>query len=126
MGLKSGIALKSLQWLLRAVQFCSSAIVLGIYSYFLATLSNHSLPITGYLRAVEGISGASTLYTAASLILLCCLGGFRWLAFLAILLDLAFIGAFAFVAWETRDGIASCIGNVKTPYGEGDAGSKPS
>ena len=125
MGLKSGIALKSLQWVFRAVQFCASAIVLGIYSYYLATLSNHSLPISGYLRSVEGISGASALYTAASLLLLCCLGGFRWFAFLAIILDVAFVGAFAYIAWETRHGVTSCTGQVTTPFGNGDAKTKP-
>ncbi|ELR08065.1 hypothetical protein VC83_01594 [Pseudogymnoascus destructans] len=125
MGLKSGIALKSLQWVFRAVQFCSSAIVLGIYSYYLATLSNHALPISGYLRSVEGISGASALYTGASLILLWCLGGFRWFAFLAIILDVAFVGAFAYIAWETRHGVTSCTGQVETPFGNGDANSKP-
>lgn len=125
MGLKSGIALKSVQWVFRAVQFCASAIVLGIYSYYLATLSNHSLPISGYLRSVEGISGASALYTAVSLLLLCCLGGFRWFAFLAIVLDIAFVGAFAYIAWETRHGVTSCTGQVVTPFGNGDANTKP-
>lgn len=125
MGSKTSFTLKTVQWFQRAVQFCCCCIVLGIFSYYLATLSNHSLPISNYIRAVEGISGVGALYTALSLLLLCCLGGFGFFALFAVALDVAFVGAFAFVVWETRNGAGSCDGNVETPFGNGDANSTP-
>jgi hypothetical protein len=118
-----GIALKSLQLFLRFIEFCCAAVVLAIFSYFLATLNNHGLGINNYLRAVEGISGAAVLYTLIALVLLCFLAGFALFSILAILLDLAFVGAFIYVAWETRGGANSCRGIVNTPFGTGDANS---
>ena len=115
-----GIALKGLQLFLRFIQFCCAAIILGIFSYFLATLRNHDLHIDTYIRAVEGISGAGVLYTLISLLLVCCLGGIAFLSFLAMLLDLAFCGAFIYVAYATRGGAGTCKGQVNTPFGSGN------
>jgi hypothetical protein len=115
-----GLALKSVSFFLRIIEFCCAAIILGIFSYFLATLHNHSLPIATYIRAVEGISGAGILYTVFALMLVCFLGGIAFLSTIAMLLDLAFCGAFIYVAWATRGGASSCKGNVNTPFGSGN------
>ncbi|EEY18113.1 conserved hypothetical protein [Verticillium alfalfae VaMs.102] len=114
-----GVALKFLQWFIRGVQFGCAAIVLGIFSYFLATLSNHNIHIATYVRAVTGISGAAVLYTILGLVLLCCLAGRIFTSAIAILLDLAFAGAFIYVAYANRHGASSCNGYVDTPYGRG-------
>ena len=121
MGASSGFALKFLQWFLRGVQFCCAALVLAVYSYFLATLRNHNLPIGTWVRAVEGIAGVGVLYTAVGLLLLCCLAGHPFTSFIAIVLDVCFIGAFIYVAVQNRGGASSCQGKVTTPYGTGDA-----
>jgi hypothetical protein len=115
-----GVALKSLSLFLRFIQFCCAAIILGIFSYFLATLHNHGLSIATYIRAVEGISGAAVIYTLFALLLVCCLGGIAFFSVLGMLLDLAFAGAFIYIAWATRGGAGSCKGNVNTPFGSGN------
>lgn len=115
-----GVALKALQWFLRGVEFCCAAIILGIFSYFLAKLSANNLPISSHLKAVEGISGAGTLYTLIGLVFLCCLAGFVFFSFIAIVLDFCFTGAFIYIAWATRGG-KSCSGFVNTPLGNGIA-----
>jgi hypothetical protein len=116
-----GLALKSVSWFLRIVEFCCAAIILGIFSYFLAALSNRNLSIDTYIRAVEGISGAAVLYTIFALLLVCCLGGIAFFSALGMLLDLAFTGAFIYLAYATRHGSGSCGGIVNTPIGTGDA-----
>lgn len=123
MGAGAGFALKFVQWFLRGVEFCCAALILAIFSYFLATLHNHGLEIPTWLRAVEGISGAAVVYTAVGLLLLCCLAGFALTSFLAIALDIAFVGAFIYVASANRGGAGSCRGVVDTPFGTGDADS---
>jgi len=115
-----GLALKGLQWFLRGIEFCCAAIILGIFSYFLATLKDHNLHIDTYIRAVVGISGAGVLYTLIALLLVCCLGGIAFLSLIAMVLDLAFTGAFIYVAYATRGGDGSCRGNVNTPFGSGN------
>lgn len=122
MGAKAGTALKFLQWFNRGIQFCCAALILGIYSYFLATLANHDLPISNTIRAVEGISGIAVLYTLAGLLLLCCLAGRTFSSFIAIIFDVAFIGAFIYVAVANRGGASSCDNYVDTPFGSGKAG----
>jgi hypothetical protein len=121
MGAGSGMALKGLQWFLRGVQFGCAALILAIYSYFLATLSNHNLNIEPWIRAVEGISGLAVLYTGFGLLLLCCVAGHPFTSFLAIVLDVCFIGGFIFIATANRGGGGSCNGMVNTPYGSGDS-----
>ncbi|KAI1099007.1 hypothetical protein F4804DRAFT_323197 [Jackrogersella minutella] len=121
MGAKAGFALKLLQWFIRGVQFCCCALVLALFSYFLAILSNRGLTIPTWTRAVEGISGIGTLYTVLGLLLLCCLAGHPFTSFIAILLDVCFIGAFIYVASANREGASSCTGTVDTPFGSGNA-----
>ncbi|RFU78821.1 hypothetical protein TARUN_3388 [Trichoderma arundinaceum] len=123
MGAGTGFGLKFVQWFIRGIQFCCCAIVLAIYSYFLATLHNHNLPIATSLRAVEGISGAGTLYTLLALLMLCCLAGHTLTAFLAVLLDVCFIGAFIYVAVANKNGAGSCDGYLDTPFGKGQSAS---
>lgn len=124
MGARSGTALKFLQWFFRGIQFCCSAIILGIFSYFLATLHNHNLHIPTSVRAVEGISGAAVLYTIIALLLLCCLAGLMFTSLIAVVLDVAFIGAFIYLAVANRHGASSCRGYLDTPFGRGQDSSK--
>lgn len=72
---------------------------------------------------MEGISGVAVLYTFTGLALLCFVAGIAFFSIVAILLDLAFAGAFAYVAYQTRGGANSCNGTVDTVYGTGDADS---
>ena len=116
-----GIALKSLQWFFRAIEFLCAATILVIFSYFLAKLSLNNVYADNYTRAIEGVSGVAVLYTLTALVLLWCLGGLTLFAFMAIILDIAFIGGFMFIAIETRYGANSCSGTVQTPLGTGDS-----
>jgi hypothetical protein len=114
-------ALKLFQTFLYALAFCCSAIILGIYSYFLAVQSNRHAPIARWEKAVEGVSGIAVVYTIFATILTCCIGGISFFAFLGIVLDVLFAGAFIALAVLTRDGAGSCSGNVNTPLGNGPA-----
>lgn len=116
-------ALKSLLTLLRLLQLLCSALILGIYSYFLAVLADRDLPIATWKQAVEGISGAAVLYLIFAVLLTCFLGGKGFFASLAILLDILFAGAFIAIAVLTRDGVDSCRGIVETPLGNGPVNS---
>lgn len=116
---KSGLALKLLQWFIRGIEFLCAAVVLGIFSYFLAALHNNGFDVPTWTKAVEGISGAGVLYTITGLLLLCCLAGHPITSSIAILLDICFIGAFAYVAYANRAGANSCSGSVNTPFGVG-------
>ncbi|AEO62664.1 uncharacterized protein THITE_2107101 [Thermothielavioides terrestris NRRL 8126] len=121
MGAASGIALRGTQLFIRTIQFCCAAIVLAIFSYFLATLNIHNLPIGVWVRAVEGISGAAVLYTVLALLLLCCVAGHSFPSFVGTVFDVAFIAGFIYIAFENRGGASSCTGEVDTPYGRGNA-----
>lgn len=116
----TSLALKSLSWVFRAIQFCCAAIILGIFSYFLATLVNHHLHIPTWIKAVEGISALAVLYTLFALLFVCCLGGMVFFSSLGILLDICFLGSFIYLAVATRHGRSSCSGPVDTPLGSGN------
>ncbi|KAE8443381.1 hypothetical protein EG329_001940 [Mollisiaceae sp. DMI_Dod_QoI] len=120
MAFGGGLALKSVSWFLRIIEFCCAAIILGIFSYFLSTLHNHDLHIATYIRAVEGISGAAVVYTILGLLLVCFLGGIAFFSVIGMIIDLCFTGAFIYVAWALRGGAHSCSGNVNTPFGSGN------
>jgi len=109
--------------LLRILQFGCAGIALGIFSYFLSVLADRDLPIARRWQAVEGITGAATLYAIFGIVFVLCLGGNTFFGFLAVLLDILFVGAFVAVAWITRHGADSCTGNVKTPLGNGPTDS---
>ncbi|KAI1182491.1 hypothetical protein F5B17DRAFT_420134 [Nemania serpens] len=117
MGSKSGLALKALQWFVRGIQFLSCAVVLALFSYFLAVASQHKFTIPVWSRAVEGISGVGVLYTLAGLLLLCCVAGHPFASAIAIILDIAFVGAFIYVAQANRGGAGSCTNTVNTVFG---------
>lgn len=121
MGRAAGIALRGLQFFVRAVQFFCAAIVLAIFSYFLVTLHNHEMPIAVWLRAVEGMAGAGVLYTILAILILCCMPAHRFPSFIMMVLDVLFIGAFIYIAVANRAGASSCDGEVDTPFGKGDA-----
>ncbi|KAM5341490.1 hypothetical protein ACJ41O_014521 [Fusarium nematophilum] len=116
--------LKCLQWLLRGVQLFSSALILSVYSYFLATLAAHDFDISTSIRAVEGISGSGVLYGILGVLLACCVGGFPLASVIAIVLDTAFFGCFVYVAVANKHGGGGCKGEVDTPYGKGLARSR--
>ncbi|MCJ1473262.1 hypothetical protein MMC13_001913 [Lambiella insularis] len=118
----AGVLLRSTDTFIRFLEFLASAAILGIFSYFLACLARGSLPIAIWMRAVEGIAGAATLYTLLGVILTFFLGGITVFAFLGILLDLAFCGAFGYVAYATRGGI-HCGGSTdESFFGNGNTG----
>jgi len=107
---------------LRMLEFACAAIVLGIYSYFLSVLADKNMHIPTWEKAVEGMSGGAVLYTIFGVVLTLCLGGIPAFAFLAVLLDLCFVGCFAAIAYYTRHGANSCKGIVNTPLGTGLSG----
>ncbi|RCI08820.1 hypothetical protein L249_4844 [Ophiocordyceps polyrhachis-furcata BCC 54312] len=118
MGAKTGAALKSFQWLLRALQFLCAAFILAVFSFFLYTLRTNNLPIDNTFRAVEGISGAAALYTIFAMLLVCCIGGQLYAAIAAAALDLGFIGAFIYVAVVNKGGLGSCTRLSDTLFGQ--------
>lgn len=121
MGRVGGTALKAVQTLLYAIEFCCGGIILGIYSYFLWWLRHNHRSVPTWEKAVEGLSGAACLCLIFAVLLTCFLGGFSFFAFLGILLDVLFCGAFLAIAVLTRDGADSCSKNrfVHTPLGNG-------
>lgn len=122
MGLKTGLALKFLQWFIRGIQFCCASIILALFSYFLAVMANHNYSIHNWIRAVEGISGIAVVYTALGLLLLCCVAGHPFTSFIAIALDICFIGGFIYIAAVNGPtGTSSCSGHVDTVFGSGNA-----
>ncbi|KAI1813959.1 hypothetical protein GGS20DRAFT_577198 [Poronia punctata] len=117
MGVKTSIALKSLQWFIRGVQFLCCAVVLALFSYFLAVAAQHNFKIPTWTKAVEGISGIGVIYTLIGLLLLCCVAGHPFTSGIAIILDIAFVGAFIYVAQANRGGASSCHNTVDTLFG---------
>jgi hypothetical protein len=118
-----GAVLRITQTALRVIQLLCGIVALGIFSYFLAVLSDHKLPIHTWVRAVEGMSGASVLYLLFAVLLTLFLGGITFFAFLAVVLDICFIGCYVAIAWFNRDGAGSCEGNVNTVLGSGPSDS---
>merc|ERR1712000_547788 len=99
-----------------------AALVLGIYSYFLSVLADKNIHIPAWEKAVEGMSGAACLYLIFCVLLTLFLGGIRFFAFIAIVLDICFVGCFAAIAYYTRHGANACKGVVNTPLGTGLGG----
>ncbi|KPM38569.1 hypothetical protein AK830_g7997 [Neonectria ditissima] len=116
--------LKCMQWLLRGVQLCSAALVLAVYTYFLATLAAHGFDVSTQIRAVEGISGSGVLYGLIGVLLICCIGGLPIASLIAIVLDTGFLACFIYVAVANKHGAGNCKGEVITPYGRGLAKSR--
>ncbi|KAL8949734.1 MAG: hypothetical protein Q9222_004180 [Ikaeria aurantiellina] len=57
------------------------------------------------------MSGGAVIYTGFAVILTCFLGGMTFFAFLAVLLDILFVGVFVAIAILTRGGARSCSGS---------------
>ncbi|KAI9882854.1 MAG: hypothetical protein M1823_005394 [Watsoniomyces obsoletus] len=123
MAAKKGLALKSVQSLLRLLQLLSAILILGIFSYFLATQARHDLFKPTWVKAVEGIAGAAVLWTLFALLLTFFVGGVTGFGALALVLDLLFFGAFIAVTILTRRG-RRCTGFVDTPLGFGDVNGR--
>lgn len=119
-----GAFLRISQTLLRILQLLCGIVALAIYSYFLAVLTDHHLPTKNWVRAVEGMSGASVLYLIFAVILTLCLGGVTFFALIAVILDICFIGCYVAIAWYNRGGAGHCTGTVNTVLGTGPANSK--
>lgn len=66
---------------------------------------------------MEGLSGAAVIYTAFALILTCFLGGIAFFAFMGLLLDILFCGAFIAIAVLARGGAKSCGSANNSPIG---------
>ncbi|KAL4999165.1 hypothetical protein BDV10DRAFT_165360 [Aspergillus recurvatus] len=114
-----GFVLRFFNLAIRVLQFLASAVILGIYSYFLAKLAQNDLHIPTWMKAVEGLSGAATLYALLGSLFTCCLGGITFFAAVAIFLDVCFVGAMIAIAVMTRDGTNHCSGTISTPLGSG-------
>ncbi|OJJ44978.1 hypothetical protein ASPZODRAFT_70158 [Penicilliopsis zonata CBS 506.65] len=121
-----GVVLRFVSFAIRILQFLASAVILAIYSYFLAVLANHNVSIPRWVKAVEGLSGAAALYALLGILLTCCLGGVTFFAVLAVGLDVCFVAAMMAIAIMNRHGTQSCSGTVNTPLGDGDSSSDSS
>lgn len=117
----AGFLIRFTNFLFRLFQLAASAIILGIFSYFLVVLTDHNIPIARWVKAVTGISGAATLYTLTASIFTLCIGGIAFFAALMLVLDICFICGFVAIAIMTRHGANSCSGIVVTPLGTGAA-----
>lgn len=118
--------LKCLQWLFRSIQFVCSIVIVGIYAYFLAMMASHGISIPTNARAVEGIAIIGTLYTLVGIFLVCCLAGHILTSFIALVVDVALIAGYIYIAVANRDGVGSCAGtSVGSPFGTGDASATP-
>jgi len=93
---------------LRLVQFLVSIAILAIFSYILALQSRNGIEIPTWVRAVEGLSGAAALYTLFGVLLTCFLGGIAAFGYVAMFLDVCFVGAMIAIAIETRQGNRDC------------------
>ncbi|KAI4101767.1 MAG: hypothetical protein L6R37_004795 [Teloschistes peruensis] len=108
---KAGVALRGVTTFLRSIEFLGSALVLGITSYWLGVLTHRNAALPTWMKGVEGMAGGAVIYTGFAVILTCFLGGFTFFAFLAVLLDILFVGAFVAIAILTRGGGRSCSGS---------------
>ncbi|KAB5572488.1 hypothetical protein GE09DRAFT_1185804 [Coniochaeta sp. 2T2.1] len=109
--------------LTRVLQFLSAVISLGLFSsrlykvYRLVNSIKTRRGVNGAYGAVEGILAAAVLYTLLATLFqfLSKRGGPKWLRWLWVLLDLAFVGAFIAVAVLTRpDGGSAGPGHCYT------------
>ncbi|KAE8151761.1 hypothetical protein BDV25DRAFT_152265 [Aspergillus avenaceus] len=119
-----GVLLRFSNLAIRVLQFLDAAVILGVFSFFLAVLSRHDQNIPQWMKATEGLSGAATLYGLLGILFTCCLGGVAFFAVLAIVLDVCFVGAMIAIAIMTRDGTQKCEGRVDTPLGSGDSNAE--
>ncbi|KAK5078234.1 hypothetical protein LTS08_002924 [Lithohypha guttulata] len=86
-------------------------------------VSDRNISILNKWLAVEGMTGAATLYALLACVFILFLGGKSFFGYLGAFLDILFVGCFAAVAYYTREGTNSCNGFVRTPLGDGDSAS---
>ena len=110
---------RSVSTLVRILEFLIAALVLGIFSYYLAFLHQHNLDIPNWQKAVEGMSGAAVIYTAFAVALTFFLGGITFFALIAVILDVCFCGCFIAIAVLARAGAHSCGSVDDSPIGTG-------
>jgi len=116
------LGLKLFQTLIYILAFCSATVIFGLYVYFVALENHHDDPVRSKHKAIVGISGAAMLYSLCGVLFTCCLGGMSFFAFLAVLLDLAFVGGFIanLVMTSLHLTIDSCNADqLRTPLGDG-------
>jgi len=96
----------TVQKLLRVLQFLSSVISLGLFSARLYKILRTVRRASASNGAVEGILAAAVAYTLVSMLLKFMLkkGGPKWLRWIWIIFDLAFVGGFITVAVLTSPG----------------------
>ncbi|KAE8356006.1 hypothetical protein BDV28DRAFT_12016 [Aspergillus coremiiformis] len=119
-----GFILRFFNLAIRILQCLDGAVILGIFSYFLAVLSRHDQAIPQWIKATEGLSGAATLYGLLGILFTCCLGGIAFFAAVAVVLDVCFVGAMIAISIMTRNGTQKCTGLVDTPLGSGDSNAE--
>ncbi|KAJ5638613.1 hypothetical protein N7528_001003 [Penicillium herquei] len=124
MGAAGGVFLRFCGLAIRVLQFLDSAVILAIFSYYLAIVSKHNQTTDKWVHAVEGLSGAACLYSLLGALFVCCLGGVAFFAFLGVVLDVIFTGVMIAIAVMTRNGSGSCTGTVDTPIGSGDSNTE--
>jgi hypothetical protein len=116
-----GGGLRLFSALVYSLAFCAAAIILGIFSYFLAKLHYHNLGISKDWQAVEGMAGVAVIYLAFAMTLTLCLGGKTFFALLGLLMDLLICGAFIAIAILDRSGSTQRSGFVRNPLGAGQS-----
>jgi len=117
--------LKRLQRFFRAIQLFVCLIVVGIFSYYLATLFKNHLEVRTGIMVVEVIALIGTLYAITGMLPVCFTGN-RTLSLVSPILDLAFAICFMYVAVENRSASGGCATEiVYTVYGSGAPTSGP-
>lgn len=75
MGLIKGGFMRLTSTFIYFLAFLASAVILGIYAYFLSVLADRNVRILPRWKAVTGMSGGGALFALIAVLLTCCLGG---------------------------------------------------
>lgn len=112
------------QFIIYLIALGCSAVALGIYAYFSASLDNHNEHVTKADKAVMGISGAAALFVLIAMFLTLFFGNKgRILNAICVIFNLLCAGAFIAIAVIARHGASRCNGQVNTPLGNGPTDS---
>lgn len=120
----SGVFLRFGGTFLRILEFCLATIIMAIFAHFVDNIRDSGYRVGSSWIAVLSISAAAAVYTLFGVMFTLCLGGSMFFGNLAIMLDVAFMGAFIYVAYTTRGGSDGCDGITYTPLGNGYVGSR--
>ncbi|KAH7318632.1 hypothetical protein B0I35DRAFT_512216 [Stachybotrys elegans] len=111
-----GRGLTFLQLFLRLLQNLSALVVLSITAYALATSDRNGDYTDGRHYSVVGIAAVAFVYSVLAAYVLRYLSLRNVTSFLTVMFDLAFVGAFIFVAVVHRYGSTNCdAGNLRRP-----------